>query len=60
MVLVSALLASNKVDDYFYQAINSVMEQSFKELELIVVLNGPAASENIAVEKKLSKYRITG
>jgi len=56
MVSVSVLLASNKVDDYFYQAINSVMEQSFKELELIVVLNGPAASEKIAVEKKLIKY----
>jgi glycosyltransferase involved in cell wall biosynthesis len=56
MILVSVLLASNRIDDYFYRAINSILEQSFKELELILVLNGPAVSERIAVEKKISEY----
>jgi len=56
MILVSVLLASNKVDDYFYQAINSIFEQSFKEFELIIVLNGPAVLEKIVVEQRLSGH----
>jgi glycosyltransferase involved in cell wall biosynthesis len=56
MVSVSVLLASNKVGDFFHQAVNSIIDQSFKDLELIIVLNGPAASEKIALEKKLSEY----
>lgn len=56
MILVSVLIASNKVDDFFYQAINSIFEQSFKELEMIIVLNGPAVLKKIVVEKRLSEY----
>ncbi|QWD37538.1 glycosyltransferase [Polynucleobacter paneuropaeus] len=56
MVLVSVLLASNRVDDQFYQAIGSILEQSFKELELIVVLNGAAVVDKFAVEQRFSKY----
>jgi glycosyltransferase involved in cell wall biosynthesis len=57
MILVSVILASNKVDEFFFQAINSIIEQSFKDLELIIVLNGSAAPKKNDVEKKFSAYQ---
>ncbi|QWD20109.1 glycosyltransferase [Polynucleobacter paneuropaeus] len=56
MILVSVLLACNRVDDQLYRAIDSILEQSFKELELIVVLNGAAVVDKFAVEQRISKY----
>jgi glycosyltransferase involved in cell wall biosynthesis len=56
MNLVSVILASNKVDAYFFLAIKSIQEQSFKHIELIIVLNGLAVSKEAFVRQKLSQY----
>lgn len=37
---ISVLLCTNKIDEYFYQAIESVLSQSFEDFELIIILNG--------------------
>lgn len=57
MVLVSVLLCSNKVDQYFYLAVESILAQNFLEIELIVILNGPAISDYRIVYEKLSQYQ---
>lgn len=56
MSLVSVVLASNKIDEYFYSAIKSIKEQSFKQIEIIIVLNGLAVFDEITVAKELSSY----
>ena len=56
MILVSVILASNKVGDFFYLAINSILVQSFKDLELVIVLNGPALLEESVLRHKLNQF----
>ena len=52
MVLVSIALCSNIVDEYFYRAIDSLLLQTFKDIEIIVVLNGEAKNKANEVESK--------
>ena len=52
MVLVSVLLCTNKVDHYLYKAIDSILNQEFKEIELIVVVNGSALESALQLEAK--------
>ena len=56
MSLVSVILASNKVDEYFYLAVKSIQEQSFKQIELIIILNGLALLDEAFALKELSLY----
>lgn len=56
MSLVSVILASNKVDEYFYIAIKSIQEQSFEQIEIIIVLNGLAVFDEASVLRELSIY----
>jgi glycosyltransferase involved in cell wall biosynthesis len=48
---VSWLLCSNVLNDYLFDAINSCLNQTYKDFELIVVVNGVLAEE-IAIEIK--------
>lgn len=57
MAQVSVLLCSNKIDHYFYMAVDSILSQNFSEIELIVVLNGQAVADYKFVHEKLSQYQ---
>jgi glycosyltransferase involved in cell wall biosynthesis len=57
MILVSVILASNKVDEFFYLAIKSILVQSFTDLELVIVLNGSALLEEAALRNKLNQFQ---
>ena len=56
MTLVSVLLCSNRVDNYFYTSIESILEQDFKDLELIIILNGDAFTKLQDVKATFSTY----
>jgi len=54
----SFLLCSNKVNDYLYSSINSCLLQTFKDYELIIVLNGEAANFFEQLKKKYLDKKI--
>ena len=56
MVSVSVLLCSNRVDNNFYKSIESIIEQDFKDLELIIVLNGEAISYSESIKMKFIDF----
>ncbi|EPV3841445.1 glycosyltransferase [Morganella morganii] len=43
--LISVIMASNKIDNYLYDAVQSILLQSYKSIELIFVANGPNSSD---------------
>ncbi|MBT8578577.1 glycosyltransferase [Polynucleobacter paneuropaeus] len=45
MPLVSVLLCSNRIDQYLYDSVESILAQNYYNLELIVVLNGSALKD---------------
>lgn len=53
MALVSIALCSNTVNEYFYRAIDSLLSQTFKDIEIIIVLNGEAKDK---ANEVVSKY----
>lgn len=57
MVKVSVLLCSNKIDTYFHEAIKSLLCQDFKNFEIIIVLNGSAASAINDVKQQYKYYK---
>ncbi len=57
MVLVSVLLCSNRDDSFFYEAVESILNQKFPDLELIIVLNGAALNNLDSIRKKISNYQ---
>ncbi|EKO1018323.1 glycosyltransferase [Salmonella enterica subsp. enterica] len=44
-ILISVVMASNRVDEYLYLAVNSILEQSYKNIELIFIANGEKSSD---------------
>jgi len=52
MILVSVLLPTNKVNQYLYKSIDSILNQEFTELELILVLNGSALEKKVELQAR--------
>ena len=52
MPLISVILCTNKVNAYFFQAIDSLLNQEFKEFEIILVFNKVAADLILSVKEK--------
>lgn len=53
--LVTVILALNRVDEYFDLAINSILSQTHKNIEILIVANG--FSHQQIAEKISSKYK---
>jgi glycosyltransferase involved in cell wall biosynthesis len=43
--MISVLLATNRIDDYLSEAISSILQQTFPNIQLIIVANGSGASK---------------
>ena len=43
--MISVIMGVNKFDEYLPEAIDSILTQSFKDFEFIVVANGSACEE---------------
>ena len=57
---ISVLLATNSIDDYLKQAISSIIQQTFSDIELIIVTNGTDASKIAEyIRAEFSDDRIT-
>lgn len=41
---ISVIIASNKVDGYLYDAVQSILQQSYSNFEIIFIANGPNSS----------------
>lgn len=59
MPLISVVICTNRLDDCFYRAMDSLLKQEFNNFEIIVVLNGEAAGslkllvDRFAVHRKI-------
>ena len=51
-------MCTNRIDHHLYLAIDSILLQSFLDLELIIVLNGPAVKDIEAIKDKYTDYRM--
>lgn len=58
--MISVLMATNNYNEYLKEAVQSILGQSYEDFELLVVANGPAASDiedfllkNFPEEKRL-------
>ncbi len=63
MPVISVVICTNRIDDFFYRAIDSILNQEFKSIEIILVLNGEATkSLNILVDRfdVYSQIRVIG
>lgn len=58
MIKYSVLLASNKLDPFFFDAIESILKQDYDNFEFIIVLNGISAKDSDIFAKKISDHRI--
>ena len=57
MPLVSVVIPTYKRSDYLTQAIDSVLSQTYKNIEIIVVDdNGKGTADQVATEEKLRQY----
>lgn len=52
MSFVSVVLCTNRIDDFFHRAIQSILSQTYANFELLVVLNGLAMHSYEGVQKK--------
>ncbi|CAC9258661.1 colanic acid biosynthesis glycosyltransferase WcaA [Citrobacter werkmanii] len=50
--MISVVMCINRFDLYVMPAINSILNQTYTEFELIIVANGNNASEIAAIKKK--------
>lgn len=60
-LIVSVLMCTNRLDDYFYRAVNSVLAQHFEDFELILVgndLSPDDAGKLKELEKRSPKIRV--
>ncbi len=54
MPRISCLIATNRVDNYLVQAIQSITSQSYRDFEIIIILNGSALeSSNLYSHSKV-------
>ena len=53
---VSVLMCSNRIDDFFYQSMQSLIDQVFDGFEIILILNGEALVRIQKLKKYYSKY----
>ena len=51
MPLMSVLMCTNKIDEYLNQAIDSILQQSFDDYELVLVGNGLSAEDASCLQK---------
>lgn len=57
---LSVVLCSNKLDDFFYASIDSILQQSFSDFELLIILNGrelPANASEV-IKKRVVDSRL--
>ena len=53
---VSVLMCTNRLDDFFYQSMQSLIDQVFNGFEIVVILNGEALNSIEKIKKPYSKY----
>lgn len=53
---VSVLMSTNRLDDFFYQSMQSLIDQVFDGFEIILILNGEALNSIEKIKKHYSKY----
>lgn len=53
---VSVLMSTNRLDDFFYQSMQSLIDQVFDNFEIILILNGEALNSIEKIKKHYSKY----
>ncbi|CAC9191191.1 hypothetical protein [Citrobacter werkmanii] len=53
--MISVVMCINRFDLYVMPAINSILNQTYTEFELIIVANGNNASEIAAIIKRSGK-----
>lgn len=56
MVLISVILCTNKVNSYLYRAIDSILNQDFKEIELIIIFNNLTEDSILEVRNHYQYY----
>ncbi|MBT8573734.1 glycosyltransferase [Polynucleobacter paneuropaeus] len=56
MILVSVVLCSNQLNEYFYKAVESILTQNFSDFELLIVLNGQALLRIDDLKKEFSPH----
>ena len=55
---VSVLMCANRLDDFFYQSMQSLIDQVFDGFEIILILNGEASDSIEKIKKYYSKYSL--
>ena len=53
---VSVLMCANRLDDFFYQSMQSLIDQIFDDFEIILILNGDASGSIEKLKEHYSKY----
>jgi cellulose synthase/poly-beta-1,6-N-acetylglucosamine synthase-like glycosyltransferase len=56
--LVSVIIPSNLLNEFFVSAVNSVLAQSYKKIEIIIVLNGVSRDDWVRVSSWFSDSRV--
>lgn len=52
---ISIVMAVNRLDSFFYEAVESILNQTFKKFEFIIVVNGMDKEKIIRELKKYQK-----
>lgn len=54
----SVVMATNRIDSFFFEAVRSIQDQTYDDFEFIIVLNGAATAAIAALNQRLTDPRI--
>lgn len=55
-IKVSVLMCTNRIDDFFYQSMQSLIDQVFDGFDIVLILNGESSDSFEKLKKHYSKY----